>query len=65
MLSIDFKDDGRVMVYASKDGDSINATADANKIAAMLPASTLEALRERMAAFLDLTHAAPSLRKVN
>lgn len=64
MLSIDFQDGGKVHIYASEDGDTISVTADANKVRALMPGTTLDALRDRMATFLDLTATAPALRDV-
>lgn len=63
-LSIDFQDNGKVRIYASQDGDTVSVTADANRVRAMMPGATLDALRDRCAEFLDLTATAPALRDV-
>lgn len=65
MLSIDFHDDGRVRVYASQDGTTISVTADANQLPALLPAATLDTVRNLTAQLLDQIATSPRIKAVN
>jgi len=57
MLQIEFKDNGKIGVFAMEAGTIINVASDANRIPEILPAATFEALRDQMAQFLDILNA--------
>ena len=61
MISLTFNRSGDVSVYASQDVVTINVTAPINQLQAVLPSATFEALRSRLAAFLDTTSQAPAI----
>jgi hypothetical protein len=44
MLQVTFQSDGKVQVFAMKDGDVISVTTDGHRLPAMLPTETAEAL---------------------
>lgn len=66
MLSIEFRSGGDVHVMSyENNGEMISVTSCANNLPKLLPAGILEALRDRLAGFLDLTATAPRLKSVN
>lgn len=64
MLQITFNNDGRVGIFDYQRDASLNVTADINKLPALVPAATLEEVRNRMAAFLDMTEPVRQLKAV-
>lgn len=57
---ITFNDDGGVQVFIWKGGgESLSCSTTADKLAKVLPAEELDALRGRCAQFLDIVGAAP------
>lgn len=64
MISITFNRSGDVTVYASNDGITLNITAPINQLQSVLPAATFDLVRERFAAFLEITAQAPRIKAV-
>ncbi len=63
-ITVQFGGDGEIDITARTDGARINVSAPVNQIQALLPAATMIAVRDRMAAFLDAT-SAPELRRIS
>lgn len=58
MLQVTFQKDHKVQVFAMQDGDVVSVTTDANRLPAMLPTETAEALRDAVAELHETLSAA-------
>ena len=61
MYEVTFNRDGSITVFAINDGTTVRVTAPVNQLQELLPSKVFDAVRSRMALFLDLT---PQLKRV-
>ena len=55
MIQMTFENDGKISVFIYENGDSISVKTDINKLQSALPATHFEEIRNRCAAFVDMT----------